>query len=188
MGCAGDVVCNTITGTCEVVQTPIVTPTPEQPAMPISLTLQLERTVDGVRVTGHLSNRGDRPIFYLSGCSALCRPLFYRAISFRVDRSDGREVNLLTNEQPAGCSVRLYCPEFAQSVAPGESVDETFLIDGTSFDRDATSVEGDCGTCTNEHLEQGRYTVIATSAYSLDSDRVYSRTPAIQSTAQFDWP
>jgi hypothetical protein len=163
--------------------TPAATPTMPPP---VSFEVQLDRPAGSVRISARLTNTSDHALFYLAGCSALCRPEFYRAVSFHVSGPDGAEVIVKSPEYPYPCEGPLFCPEFPQQISPGESVEETLDIDGTAWKQDSTA-GGFCGVCTADPFTAGRYQVTARGSYSTDPGRVYSPTQ-VENTAEFDWP
>jgi hypothetical protein len=161
------------------------TATPTSPPL-VAFDVQLDHPEGGVRITGRLTNTSDQPLFYLAGCSALCRPEFYRAVSFQVTGPDGVEVIVESSEYPYPCAGPWLCPEFPQQISPGEMVEETLSIDGIAWSQDSTT-GGYCGLCTAYPFEAGRYQVTATASYSTASECVYSPIQAVR-TSEFDWP
>jgi hypothetical protein len=131
-------------------------------------------------------NAGERPVFYLAGCSARCRPIFYRPISFEVSGPDGAEVLVNSNEFYP-CEGPAYCPEFPEQISPGESLEEALQIDGTAWKQDSTG-GAYCGVCTAEPFKEGRYAVRVRSSYSPDAEGVYTPTGQVETTVEFDWP
>lgn len=160
-------------------------PTPT-PSPAVSLALQLDHTPGAVHIAARLTNMTDAPIFYLGGCSALCRPLMYRAVSFRVTGPNAAEVIVKSNEYYP-CSFPLLCAEFPQQISAGEFLEEALDIDGTAWKVNMGS-GGECGVCTTQPFAAGRYTVTATSSYSTDPNAVYRPTGHVQGAVEFDWP
>jgi hypothetical protein len=163
--------------------TPTATPTS---APLVTFNVQLDHPEGGVRITGRLTNTSHQPLFYLAGCSALCRPEFYRAISFQVTGPDAAEVIVESSEYPYPCAGPWLCPEFPQQISPGETVEETLNIDGTTWSQDSTA-GGYCGLCTAYPFEAGRYQVTARASYSTASENVYNPMQTVR-TVEFDWP
>jgi hypothetical protein len=191
--CSGppiDVVClieavNNALNDCSPRLTATPTATPTTPP-PVSFEVHLDRPAGSVRISARLTNTSDHALFYLAGCSALCRPEFYRAVSFQVSGPDGAEVIVAFPEYPYPCASPLFCPEFPQQISPGESIEEILDIDGTAWKQDSTA-GGFCGVCTADPFTAGRYQVTARGSYSTDPGRVYSPTQ-VENTVEFDWP
>jgi hypothetical protein len=175
----------TVTPTPMLSLTATPTATPTTPP-PVSFEVQLDGPAGSVRISARLTNTSDHALFYLAGCSALCRPEFYRAVSFQVSGPDGAEVIVESPEYPYPCGGPLFCAEFPQQISPGESVEETLDIDGIAWKQDSTA-GGSCGVCTADPFTAGRYQVTARGSYSTDPRRVYSPTQ-VENTAEFDWP
>ena len=159
------------------------TPTPA-----VTLDLQVVQSPGAAHIVATLTNVSESPVFYLAGCSARCRPLVYRPVSFYVTGPDGSEVIVKSNENPSPCSGPAACPEFAQQISPGEVLDEPLEIDGTAWNVAMSDEVGFCGTCTAEAFAAGRYVVTAHSAYSTDADSIYLPSGQIERTVEFDWP
>jgi hypothetical protein len=159
------------------------TPTPA-----VSLDLRLDRTVGAVHITARLTNTSDSPVFYLSGCSARCRPWMYRPVSFDVTAPDGSAMIVKSREYPYPCSAPVLCPEGPQQISPGESLEEPLEIDGTAWKVDMSDGFEFCGVCTAEPFGAGRFVVTAHSAYSTDSNNVYLPAGHVERTVEFDWP
>ena len=152
-----------------------------------SLSVHVERNADtqALRAVANLTNSGGVPVSYLLGCSALCRPKFYQAISFRVVGPEGTEVIV---EEPCG-GVAL-CAEYPQVFAPGESTQQVLGITGTEWLWDVTGIplNGDCGSCIQKALNPGRYTVIARFQYATDLNNPWPFPNSVEASAVFDWP
>jgi hypothetical protein len=150
-----------------------------------SLSVHVARNADTqvLQAVADLTNSGGVPVSYLLGCSALCRPKFYQAISFRVIGPQGTEV---IAEEPCG-SVAL-CPEYPQVFAPGESTKQALDITGTEWLWDTTSTIFECGTCTPKILQAGRYRVIARFQYSTDLNNPWPFPDYVEASSEFDWP
>ncbi len=170
--------------TAETATPPILSPTPtptETPTPSVSLELRLDRTAGTVRITARLTNAGDHAVFYVAGCSGLCRPDFYDAVSFQVTGPDGAEVIV---DYP--CNPRPLCLLFIQQIPPGEYLERTLELDGTAWKWDMTGGFEGCGVCTGDAFGAGRYTVTARSSYSTNPGGVY--TGQVETTAEFEWP
>ena len=159
------------------------TPTPA-----VTLDLHVVQNPGAVHIVATLTNVSDSPVFYLAGCPARCRPLFYRPVSFRVTGPDGTEVIVKSNEYSDPCAPPPLCAPFPQQISPGQVLEEPLNIDGTAWNVAMSDGFSFCGTCTAEAFVPGRYTVTATSAYSTDANGIYSPTATLERTVEFDWP
>ena len=161
---------------------PTATPLPS-----VSLAARLDRTPGTVRITAQLTNATDRTVFYMAGCSALCRPELFRAVSFQVTGPDGAEVIVKSNDYPDPCGDPLLCAEFEQQISPGESLEDVLEIDGTAWKQGSTG-GGYCGVCTADPFKAGRYTVTAEALYFTDPESVDTSTRQVETGVEFDWP
>ena len=155
------------------------------PSLSLSVHVVRDAATHAVQAVADLTNSGGVGVSYLEGCSALCRPKVYRAISFELIGPHGNEVIV---EDP--CGGILLCPEGPQLLAPGDSVEQTLEITGSEWITDATPppLDGDCGICTQKALESGRYQVIAQFRYATDLNNPWLFPDEIEATAEFDWP
>jgi hypothetical protein len=153
----------------------------------LSLSVHVARNADTqvLQAVADLSNSGEVPVSYLTGCSALCRPKVYRAISFQLVGPEGSEVIV---EDP--CDGVLLCPEGPELFSPGDSVEQTLDITGTEWipDRTGPILNGDCGTCSQQPLAPGRYKVTARFQYSTALNDPWPFPDHIEASAEFDWP
>lgn len=155
------------------------------PSLSLSVHVARDAATRTVRAVADLRNGGAVPVSYLEGCSALCRPKVYQAISFELIGPQGTEVIV---EDP--CGSILLCAEFSQLFSPGDILEQTLDVTGTEWIRDgnATGINGDCGTCTEKALATGRYKVIAQFQYSTDLNNPWTFPDHIEASAEFDWP
>lgn len=156
-------------------------PTPT-PTLALSVRVARSPATQTLQAVADLTNSGEVAVSYLTGCSALCRPKFYQAISFQLIGPHGTEAIV---EQP--CGGVLACAEGPQAFSPGESVEQTLDITGNEFMQDATT-GGECGTCTQAPLEPGRYKVTARFQYSTDLNNPWPFPDYVEASAEFDWP
>ncbi|MBI3781905.1 MAG: hypothetical protein HY270_00735 [Deltaproteobacteria bacterium] len=152
---------------------------------PVSLELQLERTETSVQVAARLTNHGEDSVYYLSGCSAQCRPFMYQPISFRVTGPDGKEVVVKSSGYPYPCGGACLGPEGPAELRPGQSLDDVLKIDGTAWQLGDRN--NDCQPCTAVSVTPGRYTVTAETLYSFAASDVYRPSGHVQKTVDFDW-
>ena len=157
------------------------------PPPTFSLSVRVARNPDThiLQAVADLTNTSEVFVSYLAGCSAQCQPKIYQTISFHLIGPHGTEVIV---EDP--CGNVLLCAEAPRFFSPGESVEQTLDITGTEFIRDtpSTGSAGYCGTCTQEPLESGRYTVTARFQYSTDLNNPWPFTNYIEASTEFDWP
>ncbi len=155
------------------------------PLLPtLSLSVHVARNADtkALRAVADLKNSGSVPVSYLSGCSALCRPKIYQAISLELVGPNATDVFV---EYP--CGSVLLCPEFPQVFSPGESVEQALDVTGTEWKQDTTAAD-ECGSCVQENLEPGWYKVIAEFRYSTDLNNPWPFAQHIEASAEFEWP
>lgn len=171
--CVIDAVNNLLTG-C---------PTPP-PTFSLSVHVARDPVAHTLQAVADLSNSGQVPVVYLYGCSMVCGPKFYNAISFELVGPHNTEVIL-----EAPCGPFLLCLQGPQIFSPNQFVEQTLDISGSQFMWDTTPTPIDpCGTCTQAPLEPGRYKVIAKFQYSTDLNNPWSFPDHIEASAEFDWP
>ena len=151
------------------------------PTLSLSVHVGRDPATHTLRAVDDLTNSGDVPVAYLTGCSAMCYPKFYKAIAFDVV---GPHDTTVLVENPCG-SVAL-CPEVPQVLAPGESVSQALDITGIEFVR--TSGGDECGNCSQAPLEPGRYTVTTRFQYSTDLNTPWPFPQSVTASTEFDWP
>ena len=160
---------------------PQPTETPSRPDLSLAVRAIPLPDEGRVEITADLLHLGGSAVWYRTGCSALCWPTFYRAISFDIIGPDGEEVII---DDP--CLGPLYCAEYLEELAPDTSRTQTASVTGTAW------VEGEsnfqCYGCTTTPLASGHYTVVASFVYRLGQSFADPIQPALTATAGFDWP
>jgi hypothetical protein len=104
--------CNTATATGTA------TPTPESGAPDLQLTVRAEATTAGVLIEAVARHLGGADVYYPTGCTAECYPVFRPSIDIEVLDPEGRPVYL---EDP--CGSPYYCPEWRVRLRPGGARD-----------------------------------------------------------------
>jgi len=171
----------TRTATPSQAVSPQPTATPSPPELSLAVRAVPLPDEGRVEITAELLHLGGSAVWYLAGCSALCRPALYRAISFYIVGPDGEEVII---DDP--CVGPLFCAEYLEELAPDTSRTQTASVTGTAW------VEGEsnfqCYGCTTTLLATGHYTVVASFVYRLGQSFADPIQPALTATAGFDWP
>jgi hypothetical protein len=160
-----------------------VAPTPPPPAPELSLIVQaiphpVERQVE---IAADLSHLGGSSVSYWAGCSALCRPAFYRAISFEVIGPDGTQVII---DYP--CDGPFFCAQYLEELSPGSSRTQTMTVTGTAWAEGESNFV--CYGCTATPFADGHYVVVASFVYRIGAHSSDPVAPALTATAEFDWP
>src|SRR5512143_4004613 len=129
------------------------TPTPSEPELSLSVRAIPAPGEQRVAITAALLHLGGPAVWYHAGCSALCRPAFYRAITFQVTGPDGEEAIV---EYP--CVGPYYCAEYLEELSPGTSRSQTLSVMGTAWTPGESNFY--CEGCVATPIADGHYVIV----------------------------